>query len=64
MPSVEEAAVVEPDAKATKVLFPKVADAQVPLAGSVFIVQVMPSVEEAAVVEERTTATNALTGLL
>ena len=52
-------------ATATKVLFPKVADPQLALAGSVRNVQVIPSVEEAAVVDgdkliEDTTATKVL----
>jgi hypothetical protein len=38
-------------ATATKVLLPKVAEAQVALAGSVRNVQVIPSVDEAALVE-------------
>ena len=54
MPSVEVAALVELllelNATATKVLFPKVTPYQPP-AGSVRCVQVMPSVEVAAVVE-------------
>ena len=60
MPSVEEAAVVVPDATATKVLLPKVADCQLTFAGNVRRVQVIPSVEEAAVVEPYATVTKVL----
>ena len=52
MPSVEEAAVVEPYPIATKVPFPYVTEYQFTADGKVRVVQVMPSVEEAAVVEQ------------
>ena len=60
MPSVEEAAVLEYDATATKVLFPKVTEDHLPYDGSVLKVQVMPSVEEAAVLEYAETVTKVL----
>ena len=52
MPSVEEAAVVEPYAIATKVPFPYVTECQSDTDGIVRVVQVIPSVDEAAVVVE------------
>ena len=64
IPSVEDAAVIEPLAKATKVLLPKAADCQPTIDGSVRNVHVMPSVEDAAVVELYPKATKVLTGLL